>query len=143
LRTLRRKALAKLARHRAELGTDAAGIRATRTLRSFDDLVTARMHGFRDAMDYWTQSSSKPWLKHIAVPTLVLNARDDPFLPASALPSHEQVSSAVTLEFPDHGGHVGFVTGPFPGSLAWLPQRLLRFIDASLSRHDGSADCVA
>lgn len=143
LRTLRRKTLAKLARHRGAIDTEARSIRTARTLRSFDDLVTSRMHGFRDALDYWTRSSSKPWLRHIAVPTLVLNARDDPFLPGWALPSAAEVSAAVTLELPEHGGHVGFVTGRFPGSLAWLPQRLLHFIAASLPRHDGGADSMA
>jgi len=143
LRTLRRKTLAKIAHHREALRTDAYGIRSTRTLRAFDDLVTSRLHGFRDAMDYWTRSSSKPWLRHIAVPTLVLNARDDPFLPAWALPSPNEVSPAVTLEFPTHGGHVGFVSGRFPGSLAWLPQRLTRFMADGLPRHESATGDMA
>lgn len=143
LRTLRRKTLAKFARHRAQIDSDADSIRSARTLRSFDDLVTSRMHGFRDAMDYWTRSSSRPWLRHIAVPTLVLNARDDPFLPDWALPAASDVSTAVTLEFPEHGGHVAFVTGRFPGSLGWLPERMLRFIEASLARHVRDAGRMA
>jgi len=143
LRTLRRKTLGKLAHHRTTLNVDATGIRAMRTLRSFDDFVTARLHGFRDAMDYWTRSSSKPWLEHIAVPTLVLNARDDPFLPAWALPARKEVSPAITLEYPTHGGHVGFVTGRFPGTLSWLPERLLRFMEAGLSRHEGGEGSMA
>lgn len=143
LRTLRRKTLAKLDRHHAVLQTAAADIRAARTLRSFDDLITSRLHGFRDALDYWTRSSSKPWLAHIAVPTLVLNARDDPFLPAWALPAPNEVSAAVTLEYPAHGGHVGFVSGRFPGSLAWLPQRLMRHMDAGRVRHEDGTDGMA
>ena len=130
LRTLKKKSQAKLAQYPA-LG-DARTIRGARTLRSFDDHVTAPWHGFLDAEDYWTRASSKPWLKHIAVPTLVLNARDDPFLPEHALPDRDDASAAVTLEFPSHGGHVGFVAGRFPGTLDWLPQRLLRFIDRAL-----------
>ncbi len=110
-------------------------IRAASTLYRFDDLFTAPLHGFRDAADYWTRASSKPWLNSISVPTLILNARNDPFLPAAALPRPDDVSAAVTLEFPAQGGHAGFVSGPFPGRLDWLPQRLLSFFAAHLMPH--------
>jgi hypothetical protein len=63
------------------------------------------------------------------VPTLLVNARDDPFLPESALPTEREVSPAVKLEFPSRGGHVGFVSGPFPGSIDWLPRRILHFFE--------------
>jgi predicted alpha/beta-fold hydrolase len=125
LRTLKRKSLAKLERHPRLY--DAARVRAARTLRAFDDLVTAPLHGFRDTDDYWTRASAKPWLSRIALPTLMVNARNDPFLPQEALPSHAEVSSSVTLEYPSEGGHVGFVTAPFPGRLDWLPRRILDF----------------
>jgi predicted alpha/beta-fold hydrolase len=92
---------------------------------------TAPIHGFKDADDYWTRSSSKPWLKQIQIPTLLINARNDPFLPASALPRDGEVSALVHLEFPNSGGHVGFVSGGIPGSLDWLPQRLMRFFAAT------------
>jgi predicted alpha/beta-fold hydrolase len=128
LRTLKAKSLVKLERFPG-LFDRAAAMRAS-TLRAFDDAVTAPVHGFRDAEDYWLRSSSKPWLQHIRVPTLVLNALDDPFLPASALPHAHEVSNAVRLEFTQHGGHVGFVSGCFPGSLAWMPSRVLRFFSA-------------
>jgi predicted alpha/beta-fold hydrolase len=127
LSTLKRKSLAKL-QHHPDL-YDAVRVRRAGTLRAFDDVVTAPLHGFRDTDDYWTRSSSKPWLRHISVPTLVLNARNDPFLPSEALPRPNDVSPAVTLEFPAGGGHVGFVSGPFPGNLRWLPQRLLAFFE--------------
>ena len=125
LRTLKRKSLAKLERHPHLY--DAARVRSARTLRAFDDLVTAPLHGFRDTDDYWTRASAKPWLPRIEVPTLMVNARNDPFLPREALPSKAQVSSRVTLEFPREGGHVGFVTAPFPGRIDWLPRRILDF----------------
>jgi len=102
---------------------------AARTLREFDDVVTAPLHGFRDTDDYWTRASSKPLLTDIAVPTLMLNARNDPFLPERALPAPREVSAAVTLEFPAAGGHAGFTTGVFPGRLDWPPQRVLGFFD--------------
>ena len=130
LRTLKRKSRQKLRTFPGILNH--AAMRRARTLRAFDDHVTAPLHGFVDAADYWTRSSSKPWLKQIAVPTLVLNARDDPFLPAQALPSAADVSAAVTLEQPAHGGHGAFVSGRFPGSLDWMPARVLAFVQAQL-----------
>ena len=125
LATLRRKSLQKLEKHPGLY--DGARVRRARTLRAFDDVVTAPLHGFQDADDYWSRASSKPLLSKIRVPTLMLNARNDPFLPPSALPRVDEVSAAVTLEFPEQGGHVGFVAGAFPGNLRWLPQRLLAF----------------
>ena len=63
----------------------------------------------------------------IRVPTLLLNARNDPFLPSEALPSPDEVSDAVTLEFPATGGHVGFVSGKCPGHIEWMPKRIMKF----------------
>jgi len=123
LRTMRRKAIAKLERHPGVYPGEA--VARARTLREFDDLVTAPLHGYRNTDDYWTRASSKPVLSRITLPTLVLNALNDPFLPAAALPTPADVSSAVALEQPAEGGHVGFVTGSFPGTLDWLPSRLL------------------
>jgi predicted alpha/beta-fold hydrolase len=128
LRSLKAKSLEKLERFPG-LFDRAAVLQAT-TLRGFDDAVTAPLHGFRDAEDYWLRSSSKPWLEHVRVPALVLNALDDPFMPARALPKPKEVSSAVSLQFPSHGGHVGFVSGKFPGSIAWMPAHVLRFFSA-------------
>lgn len=108
---------------------DAEAIHDATTFQEFDTLFTARLHGFADAEDYWKKVSSKPWLKFIRVPTLVLNAKNDPFLPAKALPTAADVSAAVTLEQPETGGHTAFPTGPFPGSIDWLPRRLLQHFD--------------
>lgn len=106
---------------------DGRRMRAAKTLYAFDDAVTAPVHGFKDAADYWRRASSKPWLGGVRLPTLVLNALNDPFLPRQALPAPQQVSASVKLDYPSGGGHVGFVAGPFPGRLDWLPQRLLAF----------------
>lgn len=123
--SLKSSAEAKLARFPDVF--DGTRMRSAKTLYDFDDAVTAPLHGFRDAADYWRRASSKPWLGGIRLPALVLNALNDPFLPRQALPNNRGVSASVTLEFPAAGGHVGFVTGAFPGHLAWLPQRLLEF----------------
>jgi predicted alpha/beta-fold hydrolase len=125
LSTLRPKSLAMARRFPGLL--DDARIRRARTLRAFDDAVTSLLHGFVDATDYWRRASSKPWLASVAVPTLVLNAKNDPFVPRGTLPGADDVSRDVLLVQPEHGGHVGFLTGSFPGRLDWLPRRLLDF----------------
>ena len=130
LRTLRSKSVAKLGQYSGLYDRDAM-LRAT-TLRAFDDVVTAPMHGFRDTDDYWTRSASKPWLSRIATATLVINARNDPFLPAAALPRPAEVSAAVRCEFPDEGGHAGFVSGAFPGRIDWPAQRIISFFQDQL-----------
>lgn len=108
---------------------DGPRMQRARNLHEFDDVVTAPLHGYLGADDYWRRASCKPLLRGIRLPTLVLNARNDPFLPAQALPNDSQISAKVTLDQPQEGGHVGFVTGSFPGRLDWLPQRLLHFFE--------------
>lgn len=93
----------------------------------FDSLFTAPVHGFKNAMDYWTKCSAKPWLKHVEIPLLVLNAKNDPFLPEWALPTLSDVSDMVWLDQPREGGHVGFPTGNPPGRVDYLPGRVFRF----------------
>jgi hypothetical protein len=125
LATLRRKSLAKLERHPGLF--DRERMLRARSLRQFDDVVTAPLHGFLDTDDYWTRASSKPALAGVRLPTLVLNAKNDPFLPARCLPRPQEVAPLVLLEQPEEGGHAGFPSGTFPGHLDWLPQRLLAF----------------
>ena len=126
LASLKQKGAAKLLQHPGLF--DGAALRRARDLYDFDNLVTAPLHGFRDTEDYWARASAKPWLRHIAVPALILNARNDPFLPAAALPGAADVSPLVTLEQPAHGGHTGFARGHLPpGNIGWLPSRLLEF----------------
>lgn len=130
MNTLKPKALATLQRHPGLF--DGKKLRKARTFIEFDDLVTAPLHGYGTALNYWTSASSKSRLQSISCPTLILNARNDPFLPASALPARHEASPAVQLEFPADGGHVGFVSGRFPGHINWLPQRILDFFKPHL-----------
>ena len=113
---------------------DARAIRACKDLYDFDNVYTAPIHGFRSGMDYWTRCSAKPVLGNVQVPLLLLNAKNDPFLPAWALPSVDEVSRSVYLDFPDEGGHIGFpifVHGR--GSLTYLPNRIFRFFREALA----------
>jgi predicted alpha/beta-fold hydrolase len=128
LRTLKAKSLAKLDVYPGLY--ERRALKAVHSLRGFDDLVTAPLHGYRDADDYWRQAASKPGLGRIRVPTLLINARNDPFMPWESLPGQSEVSDRVVLEFPAQGGHVGFVSGPFPGDFRWLRQRALDFLAA-------------
>lgn len=130
LRTMKRKVLEKAYRFPAAI--DVLRISRARNLREFDDAYTAPMHGFASALDYWTSVASKPFLKKIEIPTLVLNARNDPFMPAPTLPGPQDCAQSVTLHQPADGGHAGFPTGAFPTNLSWLPQRLGRFFETGL-----------
>ncbi len=127
LQTLKTKSAAKLARFPGSF--DGAAMHAARNLYEFDNLVTAPLHGFRDTDHYWREASAKPWLGAVRVPTLVLNAKNDPFLPRAALPAQAEVSATVRLEQPEHGGHVGFAGNAAAPGLTWLPQRILHFFD--------------
>jgi hypothetical protein len=125
LHSLKRNAAGKLRRYPGLF--DERRMRNARNLYEFDDVVTAPLHGFAGADDYWRRASSKPWLRGIRLPTLLLNAINDPFLPPRALPAANEVAGSVRIDFPPQGGHVGFVTGSPPGQLVWLPQRVLHY----------------
>jgi predicted alpha/beta-fold hydrolase len=133
LRTLRRKAEAKLERYPTLFKLEA--LREARTLYDFDDIVTGPVHGFADAHDYYSRSSSLRFLSRIRRPTLLLSARDDPFLPSDVL--DEVVGIAhdnhyLTTEFTERGGHVGFVSGPPWRPSYYFEQRVGEFLGARL-----------
>ncbi|MDO8300049.1 YheT family hydrolase [Lacisediminimonas sp.] len=128
LQSLKPKCLHKLAQFPGLFDRDA--MLGASNLYEFDNIVTAPLHGYRDTNDYWDRASARHVLHDITLPTLVLNAQNDPFLPARYLPT--SAAPHVRLDYPQHGGHVGFAHGFLPGSLEWLPRRLLRFlIDAA------------
>ncbi|RZL11962.1 MAG: alpha/beta fold hydrolase [Rubrivivax sp.] len=121
LTSLKAKALAKLDHHPGLYDADA--VRRARGFYEYDNLVTAPLHGFADTDDYWARCSAGPRLGGlVGVPALVLNARNDPFIPAACLPRADQVSSWVTLWQPGQGGHVGFPGGAWPGHVGELPE---------------------
>jgi uncharacterized protein len=120
LNTMVPKALRKLAQHPGLF--DGQALRAARDLYEFDNLFTAPLHGFRSTEDYWGRASAKPHLHRIQIPALVVNARNDPFVPAWCLPSQAEVGNYVSLWQPAHGGHVGFPQGPIPGHVRTMPE---------------------
>ena len=137
--TLRPKSLAMAERFPGLI--DPERVRRARSMYDFDDAVTAPLHGFTGTDDYWLRASSKPWLDALRIPTLVLNARNDPFVPGASLPNASEVAEAVTLEQPTTGGHCGFLTGPFPGHLGWLPRRLIQFF-VQATQHSSSNESL-
>jgi predicted alpha/beta-fold hydrolase len=107
---------------------DANGSRALRTFQEFDDRYTSRLHGFRDAADYWKQASARQFLHQINVPTLLINARNDPFLAPECFPFAEaERNSCLFLDAPESGGHLGFLE--FAGRLRpWFERRVTEFL---------------
>jgi uncharacterized protein len=122
---MKAKALLKLKQYPGSMEREK--IIASRTFFDFDNEVTARINGYRDCYDYWEKCSCKAFLGEVQIPHLVVNALNDPFLPAQALARPDQVSKSVTLYYPRQGGHVGFLQGRFPGQLHWLPSTAMSF----------------
>ncbi len=126
MRTMKAKAFVKLSQHPGLF--DARRMHAAGDLRDFDEIFTAPLHGFAGADDYYARASAGPQLARIRVPALVLNARNDPFLPEAALPRLGDVGDFVTLWQPAHGGHVGFAGGAWPGHVQELPRSVCRWL---------------
>ena len=108
-----------------------------RDLYDFDNVFTAPLHGFKNTEDYWKRASAKPRLNEIKIPALVVNALNDPFVPANSLPHAREVGSCVTLWQPAQGGHVGFPVGKFPAHLHTLPENIGAWLQASQGSSHG------
>lgn len=126
LATMKPRAMQKLAQFPGLF--DQQELRAASTLYAFDNVFTAPLHGFNGTDDYWDRASAKPGLSRVQVPALVLNARNDPFIPADCLPTQDQVSDHVTLWQPEEGGHVGFASGTFPADLQEMPWAVMEWM---------------
>lgn len=127
-RSLKRKIAEKAARMPEYVS--AANLKKVRTLRDFDDLYTSQLHGFRDAEDYYERNSSIHFVGRIAVPTLIVNAQNDPFLSAECFPFQKMAAlEPVWFEAPNEGGHCGFYPADYDGTL-WSERRALGFLTA-------------
>jgi predicted alpha/beta-fold hydrolase len=108
---------------------DDRGYEHLRTFKDFDDRYTAPIHGFNDAEDYWRKCSCKPFLRHIQIPTLLVNARNDPFLAEPCYPTEEaRENPNLYLEMPASGGHVGFIGCNGDGEY-WSETRAVPFLE--------------
>lgn len=100
----------------------------------FDNQVIAPLHGFNSADDYYEKCSSRQFLKHIKVPTLLIHSKDDPFMTEAVIPTSDDLSDSITMEFFDRGGHVGFVSGSVFKPVYWLEKRIPQFLQAQLNK---------
>lgn len=129
LKKLRRKTQQKLASNQAkDLPLTRDDCQQLRTFYQFDDKVTAPMHGFESAQDYYLKSSGKPFLQHARKPLLVIHSADDPFMTQAVVPEPRKLAPSVTFELSPFGGHVGFILGgPLWRPRFYIEQRVLKF----------------
>ena len=119
----------------AAAGVEVNRLHKHRDFWSFDDAVTAPLHGFADAADYYAASSSRQYLRRIATDTLILQAYNDPFMTPDVLPQDTELAASVKLEVSRGGGHVGFVAGSVPGrAVYWLDNRVSQFLRAAVHK---------
>jgi uncharacterized protein len=126
LGTMKPKALKKLEQHPGLFERER--VAAAQTLFDFDNAFTAPLHGFKNTPDYWARASAAPHLARLKLPSLVLNAGNDPFVPAHELPSAPERSRFVTVWRPAHGGHVGFPHGAFPARVTAMPSAVVDWL---------------
>jgi hypothetical protein len=129
IKSLKKHLLKKFDKHNMseyiELKKD--DVKNIKTFWEFDAQYTAPMHGFSSAYDYYTKCSSKQFLKNIKTPTLLIHAKDDPFMVPEVIPTQEELSSSLTLELSDNGGHVGFIGGTLLKPNYWLEKRVVSY----------------
>ena len=114
---------------KVNLPIDTSALHEVRTFREFDDLVTAPLHGFNDAEDYYSRCSTRKLMSGIHTPTLVIHAADDPLMTADAIPGDDELSEAVCFELSERGGHCGFISGGLPTRVVyWAEQRIVQFL---------------
>jgi predicted alpha/beta-fold hydrolase len=129
LRSLRNDVARKMKTMSNDFGLTRRELRRLNTFFKFDDRISGPWNGFKGAEDYYAKTRSDVLLKHVAVPTLILNARNDPLVPPHLIPQPRDISDKVILEITDGGGHLGFVSGRWPWSPQfWLETRVPKFL---------------
>lgn len=134
LKPMKEKFLRKFEMHPQEFNhVELSKVMEIRSVKEFDEYITAPMHGFKDALDYYSQCSSRYFLQKIRIPTLIIHAKDDPFMSEDLIPTYDEISSMVSMELYDRGGHVGFISGwnPFRPQY-WLEERIPDFMKEKL-----------
>ena len=111
-----------------EIGIDEEAVKNLKSIRAFDDAYIAPIFGFNSSQDYYDQCSARQYLKDIKTKTLIIHAKDDPFMTEEIIPSEEELSDSVRLEVSEQGGHVGFVSGTFRKPVYWLDGRIVGFL---------------
>jgi len=129
LKSMRQKTIDKIKKG-YDMPVTISEVKAVDSFRSFDERVTAPLHGFKNADDYYAKVSIRQHLRLIDRPTLIIHALDDPLVPADSVPIHDELSRNIYFELTRNGGHVGFIQGIFPWiPRYWLKQRILDFLN--------------
>ena len=132
LRPLKQSLLNKFTHHNytSLIGLNIKNVKKINSIEQFDDLYTARIHGFEDAKDYYEKSSAKQYLPLIQCHTLMIHAIDDPFMSGKLLPKTSDLPKNIRLEAPENGGHLGFVSGTLFNPQYWLEQRITDYFSS-------------
>ncbi len=112
---------------KTDFDLDEARVKKIKTIYEFDDIFTAPVHGYKNAKEYYTQNSSRQFLKEIKIPTLLIHSKDDPFMPSSVFPEPDEISNSILYEVGNYGGHVGFIEGTLFKPEFWLEKRVKSF----------------
>lgn len=124
LNLLKGNAARKLKAYPGSLPVDLRQLKSMRRIREFDDLITSKIHGFADAIDYYRQCSAMPILSKITKPTLIIHSKDDPFMDHHSIPAQEELPENVEYQLTQYGGHVGFIGGTLRHPEMWLEKRI-------------------
>ncbi|MGP2467704.1 hydrolase [Yersinia sp. 2540 StPb PI] len=131
---LKLNATRKLLHYPGSLPLDLAQLKGLRRIRDFDDVITAKIHGFNDAVDYYRRCSALPLLPQITTPLLIIHAKDDPFMTAEVIPDLSELPANIDYQLTEHGGHVGFVGGSLKHPQMWLEQRIPAWLSPYLEQ---------
>ncbi|CNC91006.1 putative hydrolase [Yersinia frederiksenii] len=134
LNQLKLNATRKLLHYPGSLPLDLAQLKGLRRIRDFDDVITAKIHGFNDAVDYYRRCSALPLLPQITTPLLIIHAKDDPFMTAEVIPNLSELPANIDYQLTEHGGHVGFVGGSLKHPQMWLEQRIPAWLSPYLEQ---------
>ncbi len=134
LNQLKLNATRKLLYYPDSLPLDLPQLKGLRRIKEFDDVITARIHGFNDALDYYRRCSALPLLPQITTPLLIIHAKDDPFMTAEVIPNLHQLPDNIDYQLTEHGGHVGFVSGSLKHPQMWLEQRIPAWLSPYLEQ---------
>ncbi|MGB3252039.1 MULTISPECIES: hydrolase [Buttiauxella] len=134
LNLLKKNAARKLRSYPGTLPVDMRQLNGMRRLREFDDLITSKIHGFADAIDYYRQCSAMPLLPQIKTPTLIIHAKDDPFMDHHVIPDKAILPANIEYQLTRYGGHVGFVGGTLRRPEMWLEQRIPQWLSQFLDQ---------
>lgn len=131
---LKQNTTRKLLHYPGSLPLNLCQLKGLQRIRDFDDVITAKIHGFNDAVDYYRRCSALPLLPQINIPLLIIHAKDDPFMTTEVIPSLDALPDNIDYQLTEHGGHVGFVGGSLTHPQMWLEHRIPAWLSPYLEQ---------